>query len=160
VSADRCFATVMLDEELWKSLVAIGGQHRAAWVHGCVLEHGHGGEHRALAYRAGVQVYWVQWGESRKPRLNTAVESAPPGQNARPPVEPSDRPRQAPPPTIAPAFPASPSEQLDSPKSMSQADALWAIAAALERLADVIAAAFNSTENQGRHSGGGSSDRT
>jgi hypothetical protein len=151
----------MLDEELWKSLAAIGGQHRAAWVHGCVLEHGHGGEHTALAYRSGVQVYWVQWGESRKPRLNTAVEAAPPGRNARPRVEPPrveppDRPRQAPPPrTIAHAVPTSPSEQLDSPKSESQADALWAIAAALERLADVIAAAFNSTEHRGRHSAGG-----
>jgi hypothetical protein len=159
VSADRCFATVMLDEELWRSLVAVGGEHQVAWAHRCMLEHGHAGDHRALAYRAGGQVYWVQWDESRKPRLNTALEPPPPGREARPPIEPPDQPRHAAPLTIAHTFPASASEQLDSPKSVSRAGALWAIAAALERLADVIAAAFNSTEDGGRHGGGRSSDQ-
>jgi hypothetical protein len=150
----------MLDEEQWRSLVAIAGEHQVAWVHGCMLEHGHGGDHRALAYRAGVQVYWVHWDEIRKPRLDAAVESAPPGQNARPRIEPPDQPLQAAPPTIAHPFPASASEQPDSPKSVSRPDALWAIAAALERLADVIGAAFNSAEDRRRHGGGRGSDRS
>lgn len=151
MSDDRCFATVMLDEELWKSLASIGGQRRAAWVHGCMLEQGHGGDHRALAYRAGVQVYWVQWDERRKPRLSTAVGPTPPGLNARPPVEPPDQLRQPQPQATARVCPAS--EPRDSRKSVSDTDALWAIAAALERLADLIAAAFNSSEGRGRHHG-------
>jgi hypothetical protein len=141
----------MLDEELWQSLAAIGADHQVAWVHGCILEHGHRGDHRALAYRAGAQHYWVQWGEARKPRLNRDVEATPPGRQDRPPIEPPTQPLQAAPPTITHASPPSASAQADSPNSLSRADALWAIAAALERLADVIAAAFDSTENRGRH---------
>ncbi|MCV7231547.1 hypothetical protein [Mycobacterium branderi] len=143
MTADRCFASVMLDEELWRSLAAIGADHQVAWVHGCALEHGHGGEHRALAYRDGGQDYWVQWDEKRKPRLDTAVDATPPA------------PQPAPPPTLT--SPASASAQPDSPTSVSQTDALWAIAAALERLADVIAAAFDPSDKPGRHSGRGHS---
>ena len=150
MSADRCFATVMLDEDLWRSLVALGGEHQVPWVHGCMLEHGHGGDHRAPAYRAGALVYWLEWDERGKPRVNTAVESAASGWLARPRVGPPDQPRPPAPPTVADDSAAA-SEQLDSPKSVSTADALWAIAAALEHLADVIANAFNSTEEGGRH---------
>ncbi|ORW05891.1 hypothetical protein [Mycobacterium kyorinense] len=130
---DRCFASVMLDDELWRSLAAVGADHQVPWVHGCTLEHGHDGDHRALAYRGGGQDYWVHWDERRKPRLDTVGDPAPP---------------QPPPamPTIAHVSPAPASEQ---------PDALWAIAAALERLADVIAAAFDSPDKPGRHSGGG-----
>lgn len=134
----------MLDEELWRSLAAIGGDHQVAWVHGCALERGHGGDHRALAYRAGVQGYWVQWDESRKPRLDTVGDAPQPRQ---------PQPRQPAPPTTGPALPASASQ------SASRGDALWAIAAALERLADVIAAAFDSNEDPGRHGRGRGSDR-
>jgi hypothetical protein len=38
-----------------------------------------------------------------------------------------------------------------SPKPGSQAEALWAIAAALERLTDEIAAARNAAGDTGRH---------
>lgn len=133
---DRCFASVMLDEDLWRSLAAIGADHQVAWVHGCALEHGHAGDHRALAYHGGGQDYWVLWDEKRKPRLETAGDAPPP----------------APAPTITSA--ASASAQPNSSASVSQTDALWAIAAALERLADLIAAAFDPTDKPGRHSGG------
>lgn len=134
----------MLDEELWRSLAALGADHQVAWVHGCTLEHGHDGDHRALAYRGGGQDYWVRWDEKRRPRLDTAGDTAPP------------QPRQATPPPITPASAPEP----DPPHSASRADALWAIAAALERLADVIAAAFNAPDRPGRHSGGGGSDES
>lgn len=151
VSANRCFATVMLDEELWRSLVTIGGQHQVAWVHGCILEYGHRGDHRALAYRAGAQAYWLQWDENRKPCVNTATESSPPGSQARPRLEPLVQPQQVAPPTIAEASLGALPEQLDPPISVPWTDALWAIAAALERLADVITAAVNPNEEGGRH---------
>lgn len=152
MSADGCFATVLIDDELWRSLVAFDGQHPAAWVHGCALEHDHGGDHRSPPYRAGGQVYWVQWDESRKPRLITAAEPTPPGRNAHTQVEPPDQARPSPRPATAHAFRASvpEPEQPDGPKSTSQTDALWAIAAA-ERIADAIAGAFNSGESRGRH---------
>ncbi|GBE66719.1 hypothetical protein MFM001_31810 [Mycobacterium sp. MFM001] len=136
----------MLDEELWRSLAAMGADHQVAWVHGCALEHGHDGDHRALAYHGGGQDYWVLWDEKRKPRLYTAGD-----------VKPPTQPRPAKPPTITNASPTSISEQPDPPKSVSEPDALWAIAAALERLADVIAAAFDPNDKPGRHSGGRSS---
>ena len=41
-----------------------------------------------------------------------------------------------------------------SKNSGSQTDALWAIAAALERLADVIVGAANPYETPGRHAAG------
>jgi hypothetical protein len=41
-----------------------------------------------------------------------------------------------------------------SKNSGSQAEALWAIAAAMERLADVIVGALNSAEAPGRHAAG------
>ena len=146
MSEDRCFATVMLDEELWNSLAAVGWQH-PAWVQGCTLEHGHDGDHRAPPYRAGRHAHWVQWDDRKKPRLATAVE-APPRRNARPPAQPRDQRPQAAAPTTQ--DPSSPSERPNP--SPSQADALWAIAEALQRLADVIGAALNSTnDGGGRH---------
>ena len=136
----------MLDEELWNSLAAVGGQH-PAWVQGCTLEHGHDGDHRAPPYRAGRHAHWVQWDDRKKPRLATAVW-APPRRNARPPAQPRDQRRQAAAPTTQ--DPASPSERPNP--SRSQADALWAIAEAIQRLADVIGAALNSTnDGGGRH---------
>ena len=99
VIGDRCYATVLLDEELWRSLAALDPAHEVAWVHGCELEHGHRGDHHALAYRAGLLSYRLQW-------------------------------------------------------DGSQAEALWAIAAALESLADVIAGALNPVEASGRHAAG------
>jgi hypothetical protein len=48
-------------------------------------------------------------------------------------------------------MPAKPS---GSPTPTSQAEALWAIAAALERLAEVIAGALNFGGDTGRHASG------
>src|SRR5882757_1508418 len=50
VIGDRCYATVLLDEELWRWLAALDPAHDVAWVHGCELEHGHRGDHHALVY--------------------------------------------------------------------------------------------------------------
>ena len=62
---------VLLDEELWRSLAALDRADEVPWVHGCVLEHGHRGDHRALAYRAGALSYWLQWDEGHGPRFST-----------------------------------------------------------------------------------------
>ncbi|MCV7036186.1 hypothetical protein BMW24_007400 [Mycobacterium heckeshornense] len=159
MSADQCFAIVMLDEELWRSLVAIGADHHVAWVHGCMLEHGHRGDHQALVCRAGVRDYWVQWDASRKPRLTVAVDSPGPRPAGRPPIDAPRLPRQEARPAVADASSTSASEQLHSPESASRDHALWAIASALQRLADVIAAAFDPSEDRGRHGPGRGGER-
>ena len=81
---DRCYATTLVDEELWRSLAALEPAHEVAWVHGCVLEHGHRGDHRALAYRAGPLSYWLQWDEGRTPRISTTDRPDPVAREARP----------------------------------------------------------------------------
>jgi hypothetical protein len=134
----------MLDEQLWNSLARTSGQ-QPTWVHGCTLEHGHAGEHRALAYRAGPHLHWVHWDDRRQPRLSVAVDTPPP-RTVHPLIHPRDRRQTAAPPISR--QPTSAHDRMIPPTS--QADALWAIAAALERLADVIAA-LNPTEQEGRH---------
>jgi hypothetical protein len=146
VIGDRCFATVLLDEELWRSLAALDDAHEVAWVHGCVLEHGHPGDHQALAYRAGPNSYWLQWDEGHRPRISTADRPVP--------RVPSGQPQHAERSTPAKHSSTTAPEPPTPKNSASQAEALWAIAAALEHLADVIVGALNSAEATGRHRAG------
>jgi hypothetical protein len=154
VIGDRCYATVLLDEELWRSLAALDGTQEVAWVHGCILEHGHRGDHQALAYRAGPLRYWLQWEESGRARISTTDQPDPLAREASPRGEPSGQPQQAERPTPANHSWAAAAEPPGSQNSGSQAEAQWAIAAALERLADVIVAALNPAEATGRHAAG------
>jgi hypothetical protein len=154
VIGDRCYATALLDEELWRSVAALDGPQELAWVHGCALEHGHRGDHQALVYRAGPLSYWLQWGESGRARISTTDQPNPLAREASPRREPSGKPQQAERPTPANHLWAPSAEPPGSQSSGSQAEAQWAIAAALERLADVIVAAFNPAETTGRHAAG------
>jgi len=154
VIGDRCYATVLLDEELWLSLDARDLGHEVAWVHGCALEHGHRGDHRALAYRAGALSYWLQWDERRRPRISTTDRPDPLARTASPRGEPSVQPQDADRPTPAKHSSTVAAEPPGSTNSGSQAEALWAIAAALERLADVIVGVLNPAEASGRHAAG------
>lgn len=124
-----------------------------AWVHGCVLDHDHPGEHHAPAYHVGEQQYWLRWDDTGPARIEAAdaaqahghVESSRPGQPRRQP---------APPPSTATygtsTTPAQPSESTDA---TSEAEALWAIARAIERLADIVGGGA-----PGRHSRHNGSD--
>jgi hypothetical protein len=154
VIGDRCYATVLLDEELWRSLAARDLAHEVAWVHGCALEHGHRGDHRALAYRAGPLSYWLQWDERRRPRISTTGGPDPHARKASPRSEPSGQPQDADRPTLAKHTSTGAAKPPGPTNSGSQAEALWAIAAALERLADVIVGALNPAEASGRHAAG------
>jgi hypothetical protein len=131
---NSCYATVLLDDETWRSLVALNGDREPAWVHGCALEQGHEGNHASSTDRAGSLSYWIQWADGGRPRISTA---------SRPPrVEPH-------PVSTKPAVAVPPVE------SASQTEALWAIARALERLADACVAMLRADEGGGRHSTGG-----
>jgi hypothetical protein len=150
VIGDRCFATVLLDAELWRSLAALDVAHDVAWVHGCVLEHGHRGDHHALAYRAGPITYWLRWDDGRRPRISTTDW---PDRHAREASTgaPSGQPQHAERLTRAEHSSTGAAEPPGPKNSGSQAEALWAIAAALEHLADVIVGALNPAEATGRH---------
>jgi hypothetical protein len=151
VIGDRCYATVLLDEELWRWLAALDPAHDVAWVHGCELEHDHRGDHHALAYRAGPLSYWLQWDERHIPRISTTDRPDPLAREASPRGEPWGQPQHAERPTPAEHSSTTAAEPAGSKNSGSQAEALWAIAATLERLADVIVGALNPTEASGRH---------
>jgi hypothetical protein len=144
---------MLLNEELWRSLAALDPADEVAWAHGCVLEHGHRGDHRALAYRAGALSYWLQWDEGRTPRISTTDRPDPVAREARPRGEPWGQPQHAERPTMA-EHSSTVAAEPGSTNSGSQAEALWAIAAALERLADVIVGALNPAQAPGRHAAG------
>jgi len=153
MNGNRCYATVLLDEELWRSLTALDPSHEVAWVHGCELGHGHHGDHHALAYRAGPLGYWLQWDERHVPHISTTDGPGPIARDAIPRREPRGQPHAERPTTAAHSSTAA-AESAVSKNSGSQTDALWAIAAALERLADVIVGAANPYETPGRHAAG------
>ena len=136
VNGGGCYGSVLLDDELWQSLTAMIGRD-VPWVHGCVLDHGHDGDHGApMNQMDGEPQQWLRWPDGAPARLDR-VESSPPGRHSKPPQEPSDQP--PPPSSTATGAPAHPFSGVGSSATDSQIPALWAIAAAIERLADVIA---------------------
>jgi hypothetical protein len=139
VNGGLCYGSVLLDKELWQSLAAMNGRD-VPWVHGCVLDHGHGGDHRAPAYDVGEQQYWLRWADTGPAHLDSD-EPYSPGRHATPVGQPSNQPPPPPRSTTATGTSAHPIAERRSPAAGSQAEALRAIAAAIEHLADVIAAA-------------------
>jgi hypothetical protein len=80
VSGGGCYASVLLDGELWQSLSTINGRD-VSWVHGCVLDHGHDDDHGAPAYRVeGEPQHWLRWSDTGPARLDR-VELSPPATN-------------------------------------------------------------------------------
>jgi hypothetical protein len=144
VNAVGCYGSVLLDEELRQSLAAMNGGRAAPWVYGCVLDHGHDGDHGAPACEVepadpvdGQAQHWIRWPNAGPARLDR-VEPSPPGRHSKPLTEPVDRP--SPPSTVAPGTLAHPRAENRSPSTSSQTEELWAIAAAIDRLAEVVAA--------------------
>ena len=158
-SAPRCYATVLLDDEAWRSLAALDGERELAWVHGCALEHGHDGAHVSNTHRSGSLTYWIQWEDGGRPRIGTAARApaadSHPAVDGRPATHDNWRaprkPVQA--ATRGPANGAARREPAAT-ESGSQTAALWAIAAALERLADICSAIVEADNRGSRHGGG------
>jgi len=131
-----CYGSVLLDNELWQSLSAMNGR-AVPWVHGCALDHGHDGDHGAPAYHLDEEPQqWLRWPDTGPARLEQ-VDPSPPGRHSRPlnsaPARPAPRP--APPATSAQAHQPGDAQ---IPVAGSQTEALWAIAAAIDRLADAV----------------------
>src|ERR1700754_4049594 len=129
-----CFGSVLLHDELWESLASMSGRG-VPWVHPCALGNGHDGDHGAPAYDVeGEPQQWICWSDSGPARLER-VGAPSPGRHTRPLAPPTDAsPRQP-----VGRTPADPQGATELPTPDSRTQALWAIAAAIERLADVVA---------------------
>jgi hypothetical protein len=146
VSGDRCYATMLLDAELRRSLIALIGEDDLGWVHGCILENGHRDNHLAQPQGARALNCWVQWHDGGQAHISTT------GRDTGATVEPPDSEAPAPSAITANHARAATAPQPQPPTSGSQAEALWAIAAALQHLADVVAAALGAgNDDTGRH---------
>jgi hypothetical protein len=131
-----CFGSVLLANELWQSLTAMNGRN-VPWVHSCALDSGHDEDHGAPVYQVdGEPQRWIRWPDTGPVRLDV-VELSPPGRHSK---SLSAAPSPAPASATTPAASPRPVAEDRSPTRGSEADALWAIAAALERLADTVAA--------------------
>ena len=98
--------------------------------------------------------YWLHWDGTRTPRISTTDRPDPLAREAGPQGEPSVQPQHPDRPTPAKHSSTAAAEPPGSKNSGSRAEALWAIAVALERLADVIVGALNPAETTGRHAAG------
>ena len=109
-------------------------------VHGCVLDHGHDGDHGAPAYPSTRNRSSGFAGPTMGLGLE-AVEPSPPGRAtpARPAQLPPDPHRRRRPARTHSTPPTSDHRR----PADSQIAALWAIAAAIKRLADAVAAAYS-----------------
>jgi hypothetical protein len=75
-----CYGSVLLDNELWQTLTATNGRD-VPWVHGCVLNHGHGGDHGAPATSLDDEAQqWRSVGPTRAcaPRVCRTFPTRPP----------------------------------------------------------------------------------
>jgi hypothetical protein len=148
VNGGGCYGSVLLDNELWQSLTAMYGRD-LSWVHGCVLDHGHDGDHGAPAYHVdGEPQQWFRWPDTGPARLER-VELSPPGRHSKPLASAPDRP--PPRSTTTTGAPAHRPGDAGLPVTGSQIEALWAIAAAIDRLADAVVRLGNPSRDKGTH---------
>jgi hypothetical protein len=148
VNGRGCYGSVLLDNELWQSLTAMNGRD-VPWVHGCVLDHDHDDDHGAPAYHVdGEPQKWLRWPDTGPARLEH-VDLSPPGRHSRPLRSAPDRPPQR--STTTTDAPAHRPGDVELPATASQIEALWAITAAIDRLASAIARLGNSPRDEGTH---------
>jgi hypothetical protein len=88
---------------------------------------------------------WLRWPDPGPARLER-LELTSPGRHSRPLTSAPDRP---PPRTTTTGAPTHRPSDLGSPATGSQMDALWAIAAAIDRLADAVARLGNPRRDKG-----------
>jgi len=146
MNVHQCRATTFLHEPLRRSLATWLGGAEVGSMQRCALEEGHQSEHVGLPDAAGRGRFrWDQYGfhigstegsdhgEGRTPfrsRQDTdfaAMFVAPPGKST------TTRPKGG-------RHAADAHRSVDAPNTRSPTEALWALTAAVERLADLIAA--------------------
>ena len=156
MNVDQCRATVFLHEPLRRSLGRWLGGKDVASMQRCALEGGHWGEHLGVPDPAGRG--WFRWDEfglhigsaerrdygerggtlgARSPADFVATSTVPTGEST------TTRPKGG-------RHAADPNASADEPNTRSPTQALWALTAALERLTDVISAACDRPNSNGR----------
>ena len=147
--ADRCAAVVRLHGSLQRSLAAAGGRRVGIWQH-CVLRRDHEGAHLAAAYQHGAAPGWLGWDDSgfrvggTSPLPSGPRRMSPTRTNSA--AARRDRrfaarsTRAAPGVAAGVRAGASDTSRPGSSERDDRTAALWAIAAAVNRLADMIAA--------------------
>jgi hypothetical protein len=162
---DRCLASFRLDDRLRRSLAAWAGRQDVARAHRCGLWRGHHGAHQALTHHNGAARCWFRWDEwgfrlggPESPSSGRRSHS-PPRADATATLNhqvPADHGADVTAPiTVARTIALAPPD--GSPQPNLPSEALSALAAAVERLADVIAAASRPAGPGARRSGGDSS---
>jgi hypothetical protein len=153
---DRCGATLTLYGPLRRSLAAAAGAGGVAPVCGCTLVDGHPDPHQGTVNGHGAQRYWLRWDDTGV-RIGAGSAGPPyPGQRGERPGSSRHAAATAAIRMASAATPSAPSPRVrpdraaagrhaESPESRSQVEALWAIAAALQRLAEVIAAGHDAS---------------
>lgn len=132
----RCGATVWLPGPLERSLAGAAGGLPVPPLQRCALKSGHRGRHHALADAHGARRCWFHWDEGGF-RIGVAIASTSlderdigsAGVNRRRP--PSTEQVESDPPTV-------PCKML---ANHGRDEAIWALAAAVKRLGDVVAEA-------------------
>jgi hypothetical protein len=144
VDVDRCRATVTLHEPLRRSFSTWLGANEVAEVHSCVLQGRHHGEHLAAAAPDGGQC-WFRWDDSgfRLGSDGSHLTSNGAGAAASTTIPTAPLARRG-----RHASDAGAPDR--SSESRSPTEALWALATAIGRLADVIAAASAPTNSNGQ----------
>ena len=141
-----CYGSLLLDNELRQSLTAMSGRD-VPWVHGCALDHGHDNDHGAPIFPVdGEPQQWLRWPDTGPARIER-IELSPPGRHSKPGRSAPGHPK--PQSTAATGTPAHRPRDVGRPATGSQTDALWAIAAAIDRLADAVARLGNPHRDRG-----------
>jgi hypothetical protein len=132
----RCDATVWLHGPLERSLTGAAGGLPVPPLHRCALKPGHRGRHHALADAHGARRCWFHWDEGGF-HIGAAIATT--SRDERD-IHSARANRQRPPWTIAVESdpPTIPCKVLPNP---GHDEAIWALAAAVKRLGDVIAEA-------------------
>ena len=150
---------MLLDEGLWRSLSAVDGAHEVAWVYRCVLSMVTLAITMLLSITLAGKAIGLNGTKSADPAsvlLTSRTRLGEPRFGENSPITWEGQYRNN---SRGTRWRLRQSSAC-SPKPGSQDEALWAIAAALEHLADVIAAAPNSGGDTGRHAASSHSEQS
>jgi hypothetical protein len=159
MNGDRCRATLTLHDPLRRSFGTWLGGEEVASEQRCTLKGGHPGEHLGAAAPTG-RGCWFRWDDSGFHLVDVAGrrhrqrrEAAEPARNGRwadqsAAVSASSRGRPRRQRRREGRHAADTSSSVPSPESESTTQALWALTAAVERLADLIAATMRLDEGE------------
>jgi hypothetical protein len=130
----RCDATVWLPGPLERSLSGAAGERPVPPLHRCALKPGHRGQHHALADAHGARPCWFHWDEG-----GFRIGVAPTAKSHHERDVNSARVNRQRPPSADAVESDPPTVPCKVLANRGHDEAIWALAAAVKRLDDVIA---------------------